>query len=233
MIGPTLHGARRAPPEPTRAVRARRLRAGAGSRPAGLLAALLAVSTGACVCPAPAIAVADASFLTPEATVRSYQAYLASDLVDWEYRCYSRDFKRRNGISLGTYAEARAVLFDERPWLKLVARADIVRQWPEGEGVHAVELGVMGRTVHVRLVREDSFEILAGDRLVTDGFEPFERLVAVRQGRDGPVLQAAIPTDEPELDLSAASAVRIERLWKIDELYEPPDGEPGADAPAP
>ena len=42
---------------------------------------------------------ADASFLTPEATVRSYQAYLASDLVDWEYRCYSRDFKRRNGIS--------------------------------------------------------------------------------------------------------------------------------------
>jgi len=189
------------------------------------LVAAAALALG-CVCPARPVDVADASFRTPERTLRSYQAYLASDLVDWEYRCYSSDFRRRNGISLATYTEARAQLFAEKPWLKLFAKAEIVGQWADEDGSHVIEARIAGRTLHVRLVREDSFEILAGDRLLTDGRADFDRLVRVTERPEGPLLEARIPA-KPGLDLRQATTVLLERAWKIDELVDGPAPPPG------
>jgi hypothetical protein len=170
--------------------------------------------------------VADANFRTPEATFTSYQAYIAADLVDWEYRCYSADMRRRRGISLGTYAEARAQLLDERPWIKLFAKAEILRQWPVDERSHVIEVSVAGRTVHVRLVREDSFEIRAGNQLLADGYAPFEKRVRSIEAPEGSVVEAHIRTREPKLDASRATSVVIESVWKIDDLYEPDERAP-------
>jgi hypothetical protein len=186
-------------------------------RPSALALAFLAW-LAACVCPAPAAAVADANFRTPLAAFKAYQAYLASDLVDREYRCYSAGFRRREQLSLGTYTEARALLLAERPWLKLFAKAEVVREWPLDERAHVIEARVGGRTVHVRLVREDSFEIRAGSELVADGYAPFDELVRTTEAPEGTLVEARVPTRTPSLP--PATSLLIESAWKIDDLYE-------------
>lgn len=178
-------------------------------------------------CVSPDVAeIADANGRTPEAAFKSYQAYAAADLVDWEYRCYSAAFRRREGLSLGTYAEARAQLLAGRPWLKLFAKAEVLRQWPVDERAHVIEARVGGRTVHVRLVREDSYEIRSGETLLADGYAPLETLVRAIEAPEGSVVEARIHTAEPSLDLSGATSVLIESAWKIDDLYEPDSRAP-------
>ena len=158
------------------------------------LAPLALVLLAACVCPPDPAVIADAHFRTPEAALESYQAYVAADLVDWEYRCYSADLRRREGLSLGTYAEARAQLLAGRPWLKLIAKAEVLRQWSLDERAHVIEVRVGGRTVHVRLVREDSYEIRSGEALLADGYAPFETLVRSIEAPEGSVVEARIRT---------------------------------------
>jgi hypothetical protein len=197
----------------------------AGRARPGRRLALVAPLLAACVC-ADVAEIADAHDRTPEAAFRSYQAYLAADLVDWEYRCYSADMRRREGLSLGTYAEARAQLLAGRPWLKLFAKAETLRDWALDERAHVIEARVGGRTVHVRLVREDSYEIRSGETLLADGYAPFDRLVRSVEAPEGSVIEARIRTDEPGLDVSGATSVVIESAWKIDDLYEPAERAP-------
>ena len=198
------------------------------SRIAALAASLMLGAGSACVCPAPAAEVADAGFQTPVKTLRSFQAYMASDLIDWEYRCYSRDFRRQNGISLATYAEVRAQMLAKQPWLKLFAKGEILRDWPNADGSHGIEVRVPTRTVHVILVREDSFEIFEGDQLLEDGYADYDRLVQVVSSPYGDGIQAQIPSRRSAAELSRATSLRVARRWKIAALNEvdPDDPEP-------
>jgi hypothetical protein len=201
---------------------------GSKTRPSAIPAAI-AAWLAACVCPAPAADVADANFRTPLGAFKAYQAYLASDLVDWEYRCYSADFRRREELSLGTYTEARALLLEERPWLKLFAKAEVVREWALDERAHVIEARVGGRTVHVRLVREDSYEIRAGSELLADGYAPFEELVRTHETPEGTLVEARVPARTP--NLPRATSLSIERTWKIDDFYEAEETRESGRAP--
>ncbi len=199
--------------------------------PAGLVVGVLALSslaaTGACICPPRAAEVADTGFRTPEQTFRSFQVFLAADLVKWEYRCFSAGFKRRNQLPLANYFEARDKIFRERPWLKWFAEAEIVRDWSAGEGVHVIEARVASSTVHVKLVREDSYEIYSGDRYVADGYVHFEDVVDVRPAPEGPRMTVSVPLQDPKIDPSEATSLVVERTWHIDDLTEaPPQPEP-------
>jgi hypothetical protein len=186
-------------------------------------ASLLLTLTGACVCPPSAEEMADLGFRTPEQAFRSYQSYLAADLVEWEYRCLSSGFKERHGISFSTYLEVRGELFETQPWLKVFADAEIVGSVSVAEDVHDIEARVAGRTVRVRLVREDSYEIWEGPDLLWDDDARFEEVVSLEPTPDGPRLTATVAPGVPNLDLSTATEFTVERSWKIDDLSEAPD----------
>jgi len=163
---------------------------------------------------------ADTGFRTPEQAFRSYQSFLAADLEEWEYRCLSNGFKQRNGLSFTNYAEFREQLFSSRPWLKVFAEAEIVGSVSVAEDVHDIEARVAGRTVRVRLVREDSYEIWGGGELLDDDLARFEDLVAVEPTPHGSHLTISVTPQVPELDLSTVTEVTVERSWKIDDLSE-------------
>lgn len=195
---------------------------------AGLVAGALALTTlalvGGCVSPPTAAEVAETGFRTPAETFRSFQVFLAADLELWEYRSFSSHFRRKHGLTAINYAEARDQLFRERPWLKLIAKAEIAREWSDRdqEGVHFIEARVAGRTVHVKLVREDSYEIYSGDRYVSDGYANFDDLIRVEDTSEGPRLTVIVTPYEPEIDLSEATSVLLQRTWHIDDLIEAP-----------
>ena len=143
--------------------------------PAGALALLLTLgSAPGCLSPASAEALVSTGFATPQQTVASFQTYLRADLPQREFRCFSMGFRERNGLSALSYGEAREELFRNQPWLKLVAGAKVAAQRSGGEGVHWMDLETVGRTVRVKLAREDIYEILAGEELLTDGEVNFE-----------------------------------------------------------
>jgi len=175
----------------------------------------------------------DTGFRTPEQTLKSFQVFLRADLPEKEYLAFSAGFRRRNGVSSLSYAEARERLFRAKPWLRQFARAKVVAQWPGGpgsEGVHFIDTRVLGRTVRVKLVREDFFEIWAGAELLADGELDFGRATNVERSGRGIRYAGRAPLDEPAPDLSGASWFTIGREWKIDDLYEPEADEAAGEA---
>lgn len=194
--------------------------------PGAVLAALAALLTGlACVCPPSAEALTEVGHRTPRQTFESFQTYLRTDLPDLEYGCFSAGFKRRNGLSQFTYAEGRERLLDEKPWFRLFAKAEIVAEEAQGKADHRLDARVLGRTFRVKLVREDFFEIGAGDELVADGYRDFDRMVQ-RVGDDsGSALAAQVALDVPVSELARATRVVFERAWKIDDVWELNEGD--------
>jgi hypothetical protein len=186
----------------------------------GALALVSLLPLGACVCPPRAPELVGTGFRTPQQTLRSFQAYFAADLEDWEYRCLSGAFKRRNELSLATYGEFRDQLLRESPWLKYFAKAEITGERHVREGVHVIEASVAGRTVHVRLLREDSYEIYRGETRLWDDYANFDELVEVEERPEGHRIVVAVPPADPGIDLREATAVHIERTWRIDDLQE-------------
>ena len=191
----------------------------------GVLAACLA--SAACTCPTSARKLADLDRSTPAHALESYQSYLAFDLRDLEYRCFSTDFRRRNRLSLANYAEGRDRLLREQPWLRSFAGAKITAQGANADGSHWIDARVLGRTVRVRLVREDFFEIRSADGLLADGYGRVEDWLATEAGGSSPVgpgasLVARIPTEHSSIDLAQATQLHIARDWKIDDFQSPP-----------
>ncbi len=181
-----------------------------------LLATLGGVS--GCVSPPSAEALVATGFRTPRQTVESFQTYVRAELPAREYRCFSQGFRERNGLSAFGYGEARDELFRRQPWLKRIAVAEIVEERSGGEGVHWVVLEALGRTVRVKLVREEFFEIHAGEDLLADADGDFERLAQL--GSDGRRLTLRLPLEPPLTGLSEVSEVVVARHWKIDDLSE-------------
>jgi hypothetical protein len=176
----------------------------------------------ACACPSRGD-YARAGLETPERALESFRIYFAAGLHDLEYRCFSTEFKRRNALSLLGYGEARAELERRQPWLGWIARREpgIVESRPGSDGEHFLDLRVGGRTVRVRMVREDFFRIWAADELVGDGLEAFEDLVRFERGPDGlPTLHAQVELGAEIADPRTITRVTVERVWKLDELWE-------------
>jgi hypothetical protein len=198
------------------------VRAGA----AALLALLCAPLTGCGSCRADLPLIARASLETPRGTVEAFAAYLRSGLHEFEYRCFSVDFTRRNQLSLFTYAEGREQLAREQPWLELFAHPKIVGEAARGGGRHDVDVRLGGRTFRVNLVREESFEIRAGEDTLASELTRLEERVAVQATANGKwEVVARVPIADADIDLSRVSAVVLRSVWKIDgvtPLSEPP-----------
>jgi hypothetical protein len=145
---------------------------------------------------------------------------MRGDLPAQEYLCFSNDFRLRNRLSSTTYGEGRERLFAEKPWLKLVAKAEVVGEQSVGEEEHWIDVRVLARTLRVKLVREGFYEIFAGADLVTDAYADLDALVAVTaQGRTAR-LDTRIPLDVPAEELEGLTEVVVARHWKIDAFYE-------------
>lgn len=194
----------------------------------GLLAALCALPLAAsCVCPATAEELLETGFSTPRQTFESFQAFLATDLPDQEFRCFSAAFRERNGLSLLTYGEGRDQLLASHPWMRHLAQAEIIEEKVWTQGVHVVDARIAGRTVRVKLLREDSYEISAGRDLLADGYCDWDAVVRLDPA-PRPTLHATV-TPEPESiysDLSEATRFVVERTWRIDGMWELEDEPP-------
>ena len=139
-----------------------------------------------------------------------------------------------NGLSAFGYGEAREELFRSQPWLKWIAKADVVGQEAVGAAEHRVDLETLGRTVRVKLVREDFYGIHAGETLVTDGDADFDDLVRRSSRGEGSRLELRLSLDDvSEAQLAQATEVLVARHWKIDDVRVLSEDEVEAGAPAP
>jgi hypothetical protein len=185
------------------------------------VAALLAAVLGACNCiPEHASELAHADFETPRHTLASFRAYAGAGLYDLEYRCFSNAFKTRNHISILNYSEARTQLKRDKPWL-FWFDSRVVAEQVLDERQHVLDVQVAGRTVRVKLVREETFRIWAGEELLADGALDLRgalALVGDSGGRSS--LQSTLPIGNRTLDPSQVTRVTLDTSWKIDDLWE-------------
>jgi hypothetical protein len=185
---------------------------------------LLAALLGACNCiPEHAAVLARADFETPRHTLESFRAYAAAELYDLEYRCFSNAFKTRNHISILNYSEARAQLKRDKPWL-FWFDSRVVAEQVLDERQHVLDVEVAGRTVRVKLVREETFRIWAGEELLADGALDLRgalALVGETGGRSS--LRTTLPIGERTVDPAQVTQVTLETSWKIDDLSEGSD----------
>jgi len=192
-----------------------------------LLAALCAPLAGCGSCRADLPLIARASLETPRGTVEAFAAYLRSGLHEFEYRCFSVDFTRRNQLSLFTYAEGREELAREQPWLELFAHPKIVGEAARGRDRHDVDVRLGGRTFRVNLVREESFEIRAGEDTLASDLTRFDERVALQATASGNwEVVARVPVADADIDLAGATAVVLRSVWKIDGVTPLPEPAP-------
>ncbi len=185
---------------------------------------LLALGLGlaplaACRCPDPARLVG-ARRDTPQATVEAFQSYLSADLYEQEYGCLSTGFRRRESLSLFTYSVFR----DRQPWYGLISNASVTRERSLGPAAHEVELTILGKTLRVRLVREEFFRVHLRDGYA-DGRADMEKMVRIEARPNGDeewVLR--LPREASETSVTDLRSATLERLWLIDgvELVESP-----------
>ena len=154
-------------------------------------------------------------FRSPEQAFATFQTGMRAELPDLEYRCLSGGLKTREGVSQLGYREFRRELFAAQPWLKLAARAEIVRREELGPGhvrLHAeVETWFKDVEFALDFVREDYWELYAGAERVADDVADWGRLVRER----GDDLDVRVPRP-PQLTLEELSEVRAGREWKIE-----------------
>ncbi|HTF88002.1 MAG TPA: hypothetical protein VK843_06300 [Planctomycetota bacterium] len=171
---------------------------------------------------------------TPEAAFETFRAGFAADLPELEFRSFSRAFREENRISYSTYRVARQKLIDDKPYLKLLANAEVVEGSVVSEGRHRLVVQAAGRRFGVELVREDGFQIYSGAVFLADGPLDFERAVQVGEtvtvdpaGERVPLKTLQVNLQIPEedlqgLELSSLTIVRVERVWKIDRFLDAP-----------
>jgi hypothetical protein len=199
---------------------ARRRRGWAAAAGGVVLAAALAGPQAGCLSPPEAEELLAVGYRTPRQALETFQTYLRADLPAREYLCFSAGFRRRNGLSAATYGEGREQLFRQQPWLKLMARAEVVGERAVGEEQHWIDVRELGRTVRVKLVREGFYEIFGGEELLTDAYADFDALVRVAGAGPGARLEARIPLETRPGELAGMSEVTVARHWKIDAFYE-------------
>ena len=200
-------------------------------RLASLTALFALVLAAGCICPASSEELLETGYQTPRQTFESFQAFLATDLPNQEFRCFSAGFRQRQGISLLTYGEGRDELLASKPWIRYLAKAEISGEEVWSQRVHVIDAQIRGRTVRVKMVREDSYEISGGRDLLADGYCEWESVVTLDPA-PGPRLHAAVTPDPSSIygNLSEATRFVVERTWRIDDLWEADDA-PSPPAP--
>jgi len=211
--------------------------------PAGARAAVvgLLVALAACVSAPRAADWLDVGFRSPRQAFRTFQTAVAGDQADLEYRCLSRAFRRREGISsLLVYREFRERLLREAPSVRRIADAEVLEL--RRTGSHTAELEAEVRTLfrdvrfRVGFARQDFYELWGGERLIADGDVEFERSVAPRASASGlPGIAAWVPAPpEPQGPDAGAesepSELRLGQEWKIDSIEVLTDDGPGTAA---
>lgn len=165
-----------------------------------------------------------AGWRTPEAAFETFRVAFGADLPELEYRSFSRDFRRREGVSYQSYRVAREKLLAENPFLPLLSRAEVVESRVVVENRrHRLLVQAAGRRFAVELVREDRFQIYAGTEFLADGPVDFDRAMAFRAAPGGSraVLDLLVPEDDlAGVDLGRATSFVIEETWKIDRFGE-------------
>lgn len=183
---------------------------------------------GACLGPShPPEALTRIGFRSPRQTFETFFAAFDYRIYGLEFRCLSEGFKRRNGVSDLTWREFRDELEREHALLRLAARAEIVEERVEGPDSHWIVARAAGRTVRLHFVREEFFEIYAGDLRATDGVPTDGR--PWKFDRNAARVTAAVDL-EPEvaatLDSASISEFRVGFEWKLDDFVEDPDAHP-------
>lgn len=203
------------------------------SRPSPLthLAVALAASTfvGCWVAPPRVADLLAVGYRTPEQAFRTFQTAVRADEPELEYRCFSADFRNRNGISKLVWREAREKLREQFPFLrKGITEAEPIEPL-EVRGDHArLRVATHSYVIEIGFVREDFVEAYAGSELWFDSSIAFADQVRIQTASDGGRWiygQCALP--------SGAGAVpdftelRFGREWKIDS-FESIDTPPPA-----
>ncbi len=159
-------------------------------------------------------------FRSPEQTFRTFQTGLRAGLPDLEYRCLGTGFKQRAAREGGAfsqlfYLEFRRELFHTRPWLKLVARAQVERVEELEPGrvrmVAKVDTWFHDETFALEFVREDFYELWIGDKRVDDDLADWRALARERGG--ALVVSVPLPAGLGALEIGE---LRAGREWKID-----------------
>lgn len=179
-------------------------------------------TTGCRVAPPTADAWLKVGFRTPRQTFGTFQTALRADLPDLEYRTLAQELKSSEGLNQLAYRTFREELFDENPWLRYAACAEVVQESSTGPDRHTLVATVtkffVEKTFAVHLVREDFYELYAKGALLEDGFANFERSLD-GSGGDQLDLHLPLPFGTEPRDLSEA---RLGREWKITGFEEVP-----------
>ena len=109
--------------------------------------------------------------------------------------------------------------------MTLLAKAEIESSERVRDRAHVLECEVHGRRFLVELVRQDTWEMWAGDQLLADGFVDFAEDVRAAPGSGAGRLTAEAtvdPLEYPGVDTSLATEFRVAQEWKINNLSEAP-----------
>ena len=186
-----------------------------------LLAAAFAGALSACkVMPPEPEEWLEVGFRSPEQAFRTYQAALASDMPDLEYRCLGTYFKNEHQLNQMGYRSFREQELGRRPWLRYLAEAEITSSRPLPDGLWQIEARVkyLWKVVDVSftLGREDYYELWAGDELWTDGPTNFDTVLSVDDTSGDLTLGVPAPEDGIEApNDEGLTEVRVGREWKI------------------
>ena len=201
------------------------VRLGRGMVLAALLGTVQAAAGCCLVRPPHARELVEIGYRTPEHAFRSFRTAFAADLPDQEFRSFSHAFRRREGLSLNNYLEGRRRLLAERPWMVLMAHAEVESSERLDERAHVLVCKVHGRRIAFELVRQDVWEMWSGRELLADGFVDFGSDVRASPGRDGGRLTAEArvdPLEYPGVDLGRVTEFRVAQEWKINDFHEAP-----------
>ena len=174
-----------------------------------------------CLSPPPAQDLLAVGFRSPAQTFRSFQTALRADLPSLEYRCFSAAFKeRQQGLTELGWREFRERLFDEQPYLKYAAKAEILetRTLPDGRVRITAEVDTLfaDQVFEVEFVAEEFYETRDAEGLLEDDYVPWTEVASLQGER----LILVVPAPEGTA-LEEITEFRAGREWKIDGIHVP------------
>ena len=191
---------------------------------------LVAGMAGCCVPPPTTLQGLEYGFQTPQQAYESFRTAFQGELLEYEYRCFSRGFKERCKGLTG-YLEIRDQLIADTPFLRLgVYDARIVavdRPRPDRAVIHAQS---HGHGFRLSLVREEFWEIYVEGELLDDGAvgdllaEGIAQVEETPRGSGRYILWGRVDLDDPAL-AGRFSSLTFGREWKIDQ-FEIAEGQP-------
>ena len=179
-----------------------------------LLAACMGTIQSCCTTPLSADEFLDLGYRSPRQAFQTLKAGIRGDLPRLEYRSFSTDFRRRNGLSQLSYREFREKWYSQNPWIKLaLSQAEISELIQRSETRATLRVGALGSEVLIELVAEDFYQLWDGDELREDALiDDLGTLLSPEAGE----WVARVPGAG-----STPSELRLGREWKVDDIRRP------------